>query len=141
ETPVARFVTKLKAAHEYSRLSDRELLWRFTRRQEEAAFAALVDRHASMVLRVCRRTLADEHDAEDVFQATFLVLLKKARALRWRESIACWLHDVAYRLSLKGRSARLARSRKERQAARTNVNPADALTVREAQAVLHEELQ
>src|SRR5262245_32808635 len=75
--------------------SDRELLARFARFREEAAFAALVQRHGPLVLNTCRRILRHEQDAEDTFQATFLVLARKAGALRWRDTVAPWLHAVA----------------------------------------------
>src|SRR5262245_16767257 len=101
-------VRRLLESHGTSHLSDRELLHRFTTRRDEAAFAALVERHGSMVLGVCRRLLRREQDAEDVFQATFLVLARKAARLRWQESISNWLYGVARRLALKAR-VKLAR--------------------------------
>src|SRR3954451_23823916 len=101
-------------------LSDGQLLERFaTGRGESAelAFAALVERHGPMVLRVCRGVLADPHDAEDAFQATFLVLVKKARGLWVRDSLGPWLHQVAYRTASCARSAAARRRRHERAAA------------------------
>ena len=78
-------------------LSDRQLLERFTARSSgdgsaERAFAALVARHGPMVLRVCRAGFRDEHDAQDAFQAVFLVLVHKARTLWARDSLGPWLH-------------------------------------------------
>src|SRR5436305_1149674 len=82
-------------------LSDPQLLERFANRRGEAselAFAALVERHGPMVLRVCRRALGDRDAAHDAFQATFLVLATKAGSLRRRESLGSWLYGVALRV-------------------------------------------
>jgi RNA polymerase sigma factor (sigma-70 family) len=122
-------------------LSDRDLLQRFATQHDEAAFAALLRRHGPMVLRACQRVLDHEHDAEDVFQATFLVLARKAASLRWHESIAGWLHEAAYRLALKvraGTARRLARERQHRE--RSSPDPLADVTGRELVAVLDEEL-
>jgi RNA polymerase sigma factor (sigma-70 family) len=103
-----------------SGLSDGQLLDRFlTRRGEtsESAFAALVDRHGPMVLRVCRNALSDPHDVEDAFQATFLVLLRKAGSIRNRASCGSWLHGVALRASREIRSASSRRRTHEYKAA------------------------
>ena len=81
-------------------LTDAQLLELFTTGRDEAAelaFTVLVDRHGPMVLRVCQAVLRDSHDAQDAFQATFLVLVKKARGLWVRESLGPWLHQVAHR--------------------------------------------
>src|SRR5215468_3522399 len=87
------------------RLTDGQLLERFLAQREEAAFEALVRRHGPMVLGVCRRVLHNAHDAEDAFQATFLVLVRKARSLLPREVVGNWLYGVAYHTALKARAA------------------------------------
>lgn len=91
-------------------VGDGELLDRFIGQRDESAFAALVHRHGSMVLGVCRRVLNDWQRAEDAFQVTFLVLARKAESLTRPELLANWLHGVAYRIALKARS-RAARQR------------------------------
>jgi RNA polymerase sigma factor (sigma-70 family) len=85
-------------------LTDRQLLESFVASKSENAFAALVERHGAMVLGVCRRVLNHLQDAEDAFQATFLVLARKAGAVRWHHDIGDWIHEVAYRTALKARS-------------------------------------
>src|SRR5260370_39954357 len=85
--------------------NDADLLERFLARQEEIAFEALVRRYGPMVLGVCRRVLVDHHDAEDAFQATFLVLVRKASSIRPRSHVGPWLYVVAYHTALQSRSA------------------------------------
>src|SRR5262245_54513992 len=82
-----------------------QLLERFLARRAEASSAALVGLHGPMVLTVCRRLLADEHAAEDAFQATFLVLARRAASLRKRGSVASWLYGVACRVAWRARAA------------------------------------
>ncbi|MGO9470957.1 MAG: RNA polymerase sigma factor [Isosphaeraceae bacterium] len=85
-------------------LSDAILLERFVNRREEAAFVTLVERHGALVEGVCRRVLRDDHDVEDVYQATFLVLARKASCVPWRGSVGGWLRAVAHRLALHARA-------------------------------------
>src|SRR4051812_25345754 len=85
-------------------LSDRDLLRRFAERRDGAAFASLVDRHGPMVLGVCRRILRDSHAADDAFQATFLVLVHKAGAIRVDDSLGRWLYTVTRRVALRART-------------------------------------
>src|SRR5439155_972518 len=98
-------------------LTDGELLERFIARGEmaEPAFAALVDRHGPMVLRVCRQVLRDGHDAEDAFQATFLILARKAGSVRRRDALGPYLHGVALRVAACARSATVRRRLHERR--------------------------
>ena len=102
-------------------LTDGQLLERFATGGGEAAelaFAALVERHGPMVLRVCRHVLADPNDAEDAFQATFLILVKKARSLWVQDSLGPWLHRVAHRVATRARfSAARLREHEKRAAA------------------------
>src|SRR5713226_1442337 len=101
----------------YEDTSDRELLERFLAQREEAAFVALIERHGPMVLHVCRRIQANEHDAEDVFQATFLLLARKAGSIRKPEAVASWLHGVAHRLAVEAKKQGTRRQAREKQAA------------------------
>jgi RNA polymerase sigma factor (sigma-70 family) len=95
--------------------SDGQLLEGFVACRDEAAFAALVRRHGAMVFGVCRRLLGNAHDAEDAFQATFLVLARKAAAVVPRERVGNWLHGVARRTALEARSINARRALRERQ--------------------------
>src|SRR5205823_9467844 len=93
--------------------SDGQLLEAFLARGDESAFAALLRRHGPMVWGVCRRLAGQEPDAEDAFQAVFLILVRKANCVRPRERVGAWLHGVAFRTARKAR--RLAERRRARE--------------------------
>src|SRR5262249_53708106 len=114
--------------------TDRQLLDDFTARHSEAAFTALVSRHGPMVLRVCRHVLGHEQDAEDAFQATFLVLAGDSGSIRKRAAVADWLPGVAYRTAMR---AKRGAARRREAAAHAATGP----TWDGVQAVLDEEIQ
>jgi RNA polymerase sigma factor (sigma-70 family) len=138
--PLLSYIRRL-AAPVTAHISDRELLQRFAAQHDENAFAVLVQRHGTMVLNVARRVLHNGADAEDVFQATFLVLLRKAASLHWKESVGNWLYEVAYRLALK---AKTAAARRRLHEVRVPQPPPDdlpgELNWRELHTLLDEEL-
>jgi RNA polymerase sigma factor (sigma-70 family) len=133
---------RLIDAHFEGDLSDRTLLERFLDRCDSAAFAALVRRHGPTVLGVCRRVLRNAHDAEDAFQATFLVLVRKGLSITKREALGSWLYGVAYRVALKAQADLVRRRKHERQAAagrfETSSHPVE--TGEELWAILDEEV-
>lgn len=96
-------------------MTDEELLDRFVSCRDAAAFESLVRRHGPMVLGVCRRILRNPQDAEDAFQATFLILVRKAASLSQRELLGNWLYGVAYRTALDARAAAIRRQKREKQ--------------------------
>ncbi len=104
---VARQDASVRQPETLTALSDNQLLGRFKgvwEETRESAFRELVHRHGPMVMGVCRQVLRHPHDAEDAFQATFLVLVLKARSIRVAESLAPWLHSVAYRTARRARA-------------------------------------
>jgi RNA polymerase sigma factor (sigma-70 family) len=139
---VVQHVRRLVAAKRADDRLDQQLLESFAIERQEAAFTALVQRHGTMVLGVCQRVLNDWHDAEDAFQATFLVLARKATAIRNRESVASWLYAVAYRVALKARVSLARRRKHEQQSAWSQMgaaSPAQAAW-QELRPLLDEEL-
>jgi RNA polymerase sigma factor (sigma-70 family) len=136
---VLRHLGNLLGSSPGSGLSDAQLLERFAAHREEAAFAALLGRYGRLVWGVCQHVLRQEHDAEDAFQATFLILARRAASIRKPGSVASWLHGVAYRVAVKARKAAARRRQREGRAAAAEQAPAD-LAWRELQAMLDEEL-
>src|SRR5262245_31545941 len=121
---VVRFLRRIVASHGGGDATDDQPLNRFTAEHDESAFAALVQRHGPMVLGVCRRLVRGPHDAEDAFQATFLVLVRKAGSIAKVELLANWLYGVAYRTALEARTRAARRRAKESQVqARAEVAP------------------
>ncbi|MBY0522610.1 MAG: RNA polymerase sigma factor [Gemmataceae bacterium] len=132
--------------HNVGDLTDGQLLDRFVRDEDEAAFEALVRRHGPMVLRVCQRVLHHAHDAEEAFQATFIVLVRKASVIARGEQVGGWLHGVACRIALKARARAGQRQAKEQPVEESTLaeeprqEPASELAWRELRPVLDEEL-
>jgi RNA polymerase sigma factor (sigma-70 family) len=121
--------------------TDRQLLDRFIVQHEEAAFDALLERHGPLVLGVCRRILHDVHDADDAFQATFLVLVSKAASIAKRQSVGSWLYGVAYRIAVKAKTRAHIRRAHERKAVnRATVDPLEEILWRDLRLVLDEEV-
>ena len=143
-TAVERAVHSLRVqslGHDAAAHPDRRLLEEFAGDGDQSAFAELVRRHGPLVLGVCRRILGNVQDAEDAFQATFLVLARKAGAVRWRDSIKNWLHGVACRVAMKARSRAIQRKQKEQEAgAKPVAVDAPAAAWHELRAVLDAEL-
>ncbi len=101
---IVRHVYKLATLQQMSEASDASLLEQYIRHRDEAAFSALVRRHGPLVWRVCRRVLRQIEDAEEVYQATFLVLARRAAKIRKPSALACFLYGVAYRIACKVRA-------------------------------------
>ena len=110
--PVARSVERLFTDGTMTGAGEGQLLDRFLAEGDEEAFEAILRRHGPMVLGVCRRVLSDPHDVEDAFQATFLLLVRRAGSIRDRSVLGPWLHGVARRVAVRARvNARRRRSR------------------------------
>jgi RND family efflux transporter MFP subunit len=139
----ARHLRALFDAGVATGLTDGQLLERFaTRRGESAelAFAALVERHGPMVLRACRGILNDDHEAMDAFQATFLVLVRKAGSLWVKDSLGPWLHRVACRAAVRARAGAARRRAAEQKAAEAATSRHDDRATSDLAAALHEEV-
>jgi RNA polymerase sigma factor (sigma-70 family) len=121
--------------------SDAALLERFLAQHEQAALGILVQRHGPMVLGVCRRILADSHAAEDAFQATFVVLIRRAGSNRKPASLASWLHGVARHVAGRAKArAKAGQDRERRVVAMAQQEPLDELTWQELRGILDEEI-
>jgi RNA polymerase sigma factor (sigma-70 family) len=140
-TSLIHCLRKLVAPPSCADVPDPQLLERFLTQRSEAAFAALVRRHGPMVLSVCRRILHHTQDAEDAFQATFLVLARKAGSIRKHESVGSWLHGVAYRVSRMSKNKETRRRARQRGIAQQQPAEArDDIHWHELRLVLDEEL-
>jgi RNA polymerase sigma factor (sigma-70 family) len=139
--PLLQHIRRLAGNEAAAGSSDAELLRHFLGEGDEVAFTALVQRHGAMVWQVCVSALGQREDAEDVFQATFLVLARQAGSVRKPESLACWLHGVALCLARKVRERNVRRRSSAGEALdQVPARPMEDLTWRELRQVLHEEL-
>ncbi len=140
-SPVLRLIRRITENQRIVRLTDEELLRQFCAHQDEVAFRALVGRHGAMVFDLCRNLLGNEADAEDAFQATFLILARKGKTIRKQASVGSWLYGVAYRTACRARANFAKRQRLEPVTPDAAlVSPADDLSWREVRGVLHEEI-
>ena len=139
-TPLLRYLRKITAVPGSDETGDPQLLARFILHRDEAAFAELVNRHGPMVMGVCRRVLGDWHEAEDAFQAAFLVLARKAGSVREPELLANWLYGVAFRTALKARGFLAQRRAKARPLMEISIPQTDT-GIAELGPLLDEELQ
>jgi RNA polymerase sigma factor (sigma-70 family) len=134
-------IVRRMAVSESTETADGQLLRRFVRDGDAQAFAALVDRHGPMVLGVCRRMVGDIHEAEDCFQATFLVLARRAGAVGRPERVGGWLHGVACRVASRARHVLARRRARESQAVDLpRGDSCDELIWRDLRPVLDEEV-
>src|SRR5437660_12173393 len=122
-TTVVRHLRRVLAAPAGPTPTDTELLERFVRQRDAAAFELLVWRHQRLVFGVCRRVLRDTHDAEDAFQATFLTLVRKAGTISRRQALAGWLYQVAYRIACRAQAKISQRARSEQSGADLTAAP------------------
>jgi RNA polymerase sigma factor (sigma-70 family) len=135
---VLDYLRRLHGVAEATQRSDRDLLRAFANNNDQDAFAVVVTRHAPLVWGVCRRILGHQQDAEDAFQATFLILARRAGSVRWQASVGGWLHTVAQRLALRARKQAEQRRLSEQDRSRTP--PIDS-SLRDLAAVVDEELR
>jgi RNA polymerase sigma factor (sigma-70 family) len=129
ETPLNNFISQVKAVEMGREIAaDGDLLTAYLQTRDDAAFAALVHRHAAMVWGVCRRILRHQQDAEDAFQATFLVLVHKAAGVADRVAVGNWLYGVAHQTAVRVRANTMKTNRRERQGATVLDPPAPERT-------------
>ena len=139
---ILRQLRTLMATQRAEGKTDEHLLEHFVSQRDELAFAALLERHGPMVLGVCRRILHDEHRAEDAFQATFLILVRKAGSIRKQQSVASWLHGVALRLARKAKAEAVQAKRPDaRKHSQSAVDVEAEASWNELQEILDNELQ
>src|SRR5262249_40693696 len=139
-SPILQLIRRVVKDERLRQLPDHLLLQQFCQQRDEAAFTTLLYRYGSMVLGVCRSVLPNEADAEDAFQATFLVLARKAASIRKTAAVGSWLHGVAHRAALKARARSAATEKNEARAPARPVTRTDDLAWREVQQLLHAEL-
>jgi RNA polymerase sigma factor (sigma-70 family) len=133
---------QLAGAQFFAGWDDFQLLERFLNHADQAAFAEVVHRHRRLIWGLCRRLLRQEQDAEDVFQATFLVLALKARSIRKRQGLGSWLHGVAYRCAMQTRRHEARRKRHEQEAVRAVwTDAAEDIHLRELWELLADEVE
>jgi RNA polymerase sigma factor (sigma-70 family) len=139
--PVVQQLRRLTSANVAREWTDGELVQHFATDRDDSAFAAIMQRYGPLVLAVCRRVLGNEADAEDAFQATFLVLARSAGGICKGEALAGWLYGVAYHMASKAKRSAVRRRNHERQAPVPSAKPTSELALRELQAILDEEVR
>jgi RNA polymerase sigma factor (sigma-70 family) len=140
-TASVRYLRKVVASQSHHQNNDERLLQDFVMDRDEAAFGELVRHYGSLVGGVCRRVLGHQQDAEDAFQATFLVLAQNAARLRNKTALASFLHGTAYRIALNAKRTAARRRKHEGQIpTRSSVDPLDELSWREVRTLLDEEV-
>ena len=136
-----QFLRRMYPADYTGDRTDGELLNRFVTEREEEAFTVLVHRHARMVLGVCQRILGDQHLAEDSFQATFIVLARRAASVGWHRSVGTWLYAVAQRVALKAKAKASAVRNRERESGNMpRAERLDEQTWQELRSIIDEEI-
>src|SRR5262249_1511844 len=137
KNPLLDQIRRMAALEQLRQMPDRELLAQFVGQRNETAFRTLLDRYGPMVLRVCKRILGNDHDAEDAYQATFVVLTSEANEQHWPESVPAWLHSVAVRVAAHARRAARRRRLHECQAPeKKSCDPSATVSMHEAYSLL-----